>query len=512
MENGMVKKGEYLILDVGTTSVKVSVLTRNFQMTAHSSREYTLEAWENKVELKPEKYISAAFEGIREVLKQDCIHEIRGIAVTTQGETLIPVDEKGRPLGNAIVWLDRRAEEQGERIRSLIPDDIFYKKTGIPQCNGLCPVSKLLWIKENRKEVYEKTKYFLLLEDYLIYWLTGKFATERSLLSTTGYYDIQNDCLWTELMEKIGLDQDKIPPVCDCGSRVGGLLPEIAEKLGISYGAQVITAAMDQICSALGGGNYSKGTVTETTGTAMCVGATADRYTIQPECKIPVYRHYEKNKYMYLAVCMTAGMALKWFKDVFCKEEQKRAEEMGISVYELLDQMAENAQHSCGDLLMLPYLSGSVQPYEAPGLCGSFHGISLGNTKEDFLRSIMEGVGFMLKENLELLEKVLGKRVQQITSMGGGAKGKCWCQIKAEIADVVIRSCSQSETTSVGAGILCAKGLGDYASVEAAAAVMEESAKACMYFPRQEKVILYQQAYEKYLKYLKQEVKLALEK
>lgn len=508
------KEGCYLILDVGTTSVKVSVFDRNFRAEYVSVREYQLKASGERVELDPEVYTRAAAAGIREAVKKGKICQLRGIAVTTQGETLIPVDQDGDALSKAIVWLDDRAEEQAARIRAQIPEKLFYEKTGIPSCSGLCPVSKILWIRDHMPDVYARTRYFLLLEDYLIFWLTGRFATEKSLLCTTGYFDVQEDRLWEEILDRFSIEKEKFPPVYECGSVVGKLLPERAVELDLpEMGIPVVTAAMDQICSALGAGNCFPGMVTETTGTAMCIGETVEKYQILEQARIPVYRHGVPGKYMLLAVCMTAGMMLKWFKDVFCRQEQEKAEKSGVSVYEILDRLAEGAAPLCGGLLILPYLSGSVQPWDAPGLKGSIHGMSLEHTKADFVRAVMEGVGFMMRENLELLEQITGARIEKVSSMGGGARGDCWCQIKADISGAVIQTGGQPETTSAGAAVLCAAGIGDHSSVEeasrAAGRAGRQGAEERIFRPDQVLREQYSSAYEEYKRYLEQEVKLS---
>lgn len=149
---------------------------------------------------------------------------------------------------------------------------------------------------------------------------------------------------------------------------------------------------------------------------------------------------------------------------------------------------------------MIPYLSGSIQPLEASNLRGAFFGIGLENTKADFVRSIMEGVGFMLRENLELLERIMGQKAEEVISLGGGAKGGCWCQIKADISNVPIRSRRQPETTSLGAAVLCAVGLGDYKTVEDALPAIEKEEK--IYEPEALTRKCYDKGYERYLEYL----------
>lgn len=500
-------KGRYLVLDVGTTAVKASVLDISFQIVGHSAEEYVLDADGDYVELVPDKYVASAKSSIKKAIEKagDC--DIKGISVTTQGETLIPVDSEGRALQNAIVWLDARAEEQAEKIRKTVNEKEFYERTGIPSCNGLCPVSKLLWIKENKPDIYNRTRYFLLLEDYLIYWLCGVFATESSLMSTTGYFDIRNNQVWWDILEKSGLDGNKIPPVYECGHRVEKILCERAKELGISKDAVVATAAMDQVSAAVGAGNCMPGIITETTGTAMCIGATVDEFPEEITDRIPVYRHFQSGKYFLICVCMTAGIVLKWFKDNFCAEEKMIAEREKRSVYELLDNMAAKSEPMSGGMILLPYFSGMLQPYEIPEIRGSFRCVGLNNTKSDFVRSIMEGVGFMLRENLELIEMVSGKRADHIVSMGGAAKGECWCQIKADITGNIILSRQQPETTSIGAALFAAAALGDYESVESA--VKAVYSKTREYHPDSQRTSLYTEGYQRYKTFTQEEIRRA---
>lgn len=221
--------------------------------------------------------------------------------------------------------------------------DVFYQKTGIPECNGLCPVSKILWFLEEEPELYQKTAYFLLLENYIIYKLTGFIVTEKSLLCNTGYFNMQTDEVWTELLVRAGIDPEKIPPAMDCGKMVGELSEEAVKETGLCAGTKVVTGAMDQVCGALGAGNDKAGELTETTGTALCIGKTIKSGPIHTTYQIPVYRHYRKELQLLLPVCMTAGLALKWFKDTFCRFETEKAARAGRDIYDILSDMAETS-------------------------------------------------------------------------------------------------------------------------------------------------------------------------
>jgi len=494
-------KGLFLIMDIGTTSVKVSILDSAFKAVSHDRMEYLLITDGATVEMQPAVYWQALEQSATRVLSTCDRQKITGITVTTQGETMIPVDNNGVPVGNAVVWLDNRAEKQAREIRGIISEEEFYQNTGVPECNGLCPVSKLLWFKQNRPEEYERTKYFLLLEDYIIYLLTGRFITEKSLLSTTGYFNLNTDGIWTELLDKLGLDARKIPPAAACGQNIGEILPAISRAWQLSPDVKIISGAMDQVCSAIGAGNILSGKVTETTGTSLCLGATRIKQEICTKYRLPVYRHYTSELQLLLPVCMTAGMAVKWFKDTFCEQEIILAGSTGASVYDLLDELAKESPPLANGVIMLPYLSGSLQPYHSPQVRASFHGIGLNTTRGDFMRSILEGIGYMLKENIILLEKTCGIRIENIISMGGGAKSSLLLEIKSNIANLSFEADAQSETTSQGAAMLCAVGLGVYGNLEAALSVVER--EVTVFHPEKETAELYKAGFERYAELLK---------
>ena len=151
---------------------------------------------------------------------------------------------------------------------------------------------------------------------------------------------------------------------------------------------------------------------------------------------------------------MTAGLFLKWFKDTFCEAECRQAEQEHRSVYELLDELAEQTPPGAGGLLALPYLTGSIQPYSNPNARGVFFGIGLDTKKQHFLRAVYESVAFMLRENLELLTRVNHMPVTQIRSLGGGAKSAVWRQIKADILGAEIRPTLADEAGALGSAIL----------------------------------------------------------
>lgn len=463
----------FLTFDIGTTSVKTCVFDQTLCMRGHANGEYQLIAERpGYVELAPETYFQAILDGAKQAILRAGIDpiDIVSICCTTQGETLIPISRDGTALTPAIVWLDERATAEAARLGARFPAEVFYRETGLPELNGYTPIAKLLWLKEHEPAVYENTWKFLLLEDYIIYRLTGVCVSEKALATSTGWFQFSTDGYWSEMLDAAGIDANKLPELLECGEIVpGDLLPEVQKELGLSSRARVITGAMDQTAGAVGAGNLSPGILTETTGTALCLVATLDQPDLNHPSRVTVYRHIAPHRYLMITISMTAGMFLKWFKDTFCEAESTLAESESRSVYALFDEIVSRSEPGANGLIAYPYLNGSLQPHNDPSVRGVFYGMGLDSKKEHFLRAIFEGIAFLLRENLELIEEVNQIHVNEIRSLGGGAKSEIWRQIKADVAQRPIAALAESECASLGVAILSAVALGYYGSVEAAA-------------------------------------------
>lgn len=490
----------FLTFDIGTTSVKTCVFDRHLRMRGHANGEYLLIAEKpGFVELEPETYWQAAQDGAKRAIARAGIDakDIVSISVTTQGETFIPIDADGNALRNAIVWLDERAGEQAARLGERFDAARFYRETGLPELNGYTPIAKLLWLRENEPEIYERTQKFLLLEDYILYRLTGACVTEKALATSTGWFQLSSDGYWAEMLEAAGIDANKLPKPLECGTIVpASVLPAVRAELGLSEGVRVVTGAMDQTAGAVGAGNLQPGLITETTGTALCLVATLDTPDLEHPSRVTVYRHIAQNRYLMITISMTAGMFLKWFKDNFCELEQQQAEREHRSVYAMFDEIVANTEPGANGLLAYPYLNGSLQPHQNAAVRGVFFGAGLDSKKAHFLRAIFEGVAFMLRENMELIERVNRIRVREIRSLGGGSKSAVWQQIKANVTKKPIGALAESECASLGAAILAAVALGCYEGVEEAARLA--NAVTSWRQPDASLEALYERAYEKY--------------
>jgi len=428
-------------IDIGTTSVKSGVFDETLEQKLSFVADYTLDSHGDIVEFDGEEYWTIVKGEIEKACRD---LKIDALAVDTQCETLILTDDFGNPVRQAIVWLDNRATKEAEEIEAHFGRQKVYEITGQPEITATWPACKLLWVKKNEPEIWAKTKKVFLLEDWILYKLTGRFVTEKTLQSSTIYFDIRQGAWWQEMLDFIGVGEDMLPELLDSGVRVGNY-----------RGIEVVTGAMDQISGAIGAGVLQKGIVSEMTGTTMVIFSPCDDIPAFDEKSIiPCHYNYD-GKYCLLTWSATAGMALKWFKNALCEN---------FSFAEL-DELAGKISIGCDGLTFLPYLCGSTMPKYNPSARGSFTGLTPEHTRGHFVRSIMEAISCTLKENLDYLNLP----VTEIRAMGGGANSPLWCQMKADMTGKTLVTLKNKETACLGGAILAGVGIGIFPSVESVA-------------------------------------------
>ncbi len=478
-----------LTFDVGTTAMKCILFDENLQELFFERREYDISTPSGNIaELDPEIYFNTFLECVNKMRESGIdTSEISSITFTTQGETFIPVDRDGRPLTPAIVWLDTRADREAEDLRDLIGDDEIYRHTGLYGIDGALPAAKVLWLSKNRPDVYEKAFKLLLLEDYLIYRLTGRFVSERSLQSSTGWYDINCDTIFSDMAKACGIREDMLPEILPCATIVGNPLAE----LGFGENTVVTTGAMDQISSAVGVGNVREGIFSETTGTALVVGITVEKPVYDTKTPITVYKHYD-GKFIYMPYYPTAGMALKWFRDTLMPYAEEEGQRRGVSAYGYIDTVAEKSPAGSRGVIMLPDLSHG----------GGFKGITLTTDISDMARSVLEAVAYTLRGIIELTE-ARGIKINEIYSLGGGSKSLLWGQIKADVCQKSFIPVDFPETTALGAAILASVSLGIYESVGDALSRLKKSDRVI--HADSEAFTVYDENYKKFTTYIQED-------
>ena len=492
---------DYLIgLDIGTTAEKMALFDTKGTLLAVSTQEYDLITPKlNWVEEKAEVYWDAFKAAISDIKSQYSIspeNDRFSLAISAQGETLFFLDENGKNLRNAIVWMDNRADDEAAALKDAFGDDECYRVTGQVSFEPCWPASKILWVKKNEPEVFEKTRTFALIEDYFIWRMTGKWVAEGSLVCSTTYWDIINKVYWKEMLDFIGIDEAQLPPVHESGEIVGMIDPSVGEDLGLGKNVTVCTGCLDQVAGAIGAGNIKEGMFSENIGAALAICVPVNKPVFDPARRMPL--HYFAIPGMYMIHTFTnGGMTLRWFRDKFCQLEMETEKLSGIDAYDILGTEATKCPAGSDGLVMLPHLSGSLAPDVNSKAKGVWFGFTLQHTKAHFVRAIMESLGYIIKRNIDSLAD-MGIKVGNIRSMGGGSKSKIWNQIKSDILGLEITTVKSKEAASLGAAILAGKAVGLFPSVEAAVAGMVEEKDT--YYPNTENSKVYGDGYAMYKK------------
>lgn len=411
----------YIGIDLGTTGCKTVMFDKNGDALCEYNREYDLIFDGTFVEQDANEWWHLVREGIRYVAETTGITKVSGISVSTQGISFVPVDRLGNTLSNAISWLDMRAEEQCERLRSSSVGDRIYSVTGI-YCLPDYSLPKLMWLRENKRDIYDASDKILFPLDYINMKLCGKAVCDYTIAGGSMLYDIHNKCWSNDIAEASGIDPEKMPDVGCMGDALGTLLPDVAKECGIEGGCTVYLGGQDQKLAALGAG-IDDGVCTVSFGTATAISKLTDS-----SYDTTLFR-FNDEKYISEAALMTTGAALRWLSRTL----------YGSMSYKDMDALAEQSSPGAGGVVFKSDLS----------VGGSISGITLSTTAADIVYALYEGVSHDIADAVASLG---GAKVLKV--FGGGAKSDIWCKILARIAGVPIEILSTSETASLGAAML----------------------------------------------------------
>jgi len=447
--------------DLGTTGNKATLFRVDGTLLASSFSPYkTFYPKPNWVEQDPEEWWKSVKTTTSELLSKAAvdIESIRAVSFSGQMMGAVPVDRNGTALRRAIIWADQRSSEQAARLAE-IGNDRVYKLTGTritPTYSG----PKIAWIKDNEPDIYDRTHKFLIAKDYIVARLTGEFGTDHSDASMTLIFDI-NSLEWSEeLVNALGLELEKLPALSASTSIVSTILPEVAEELGLSKKTLVVRGGGDGACSCLGAGVVSSNEGYLYLGSSSWISTCSRRPLFDKEARTFNFAYPIQGYYCPTGTMQSGGGAYQWVKDALCRHEEEKADSLGLSAFKLMDDLIDNTKPGAGNLIFLPYLLGERSPRWNINARGAFIGLSTAHTKSDMLRSVLEGVAFNLKIILDILETE--GQFEKIRLIGGGAKGRNWKQIIADVFGRIVTVPEYlEEATSMGAAIIGAVGLGE---------------------------------------------------
>jgi xylulokinase len=457
-------------IDLGTSACKTVIFNIDGKKVSMAQREYPVyhpqPTW---AEQKPLDWWNAVVETVKESIKKASIRgdEIAGLAVDSQREAVVPLDEKGEELYNSIIWLDNRTVPQAHKIQELMGKRKVLSITGLI-INPVYSASKILWLKENVPEVYEKTECFLCAKDYIIYRLTGEKVTDCSMASRTMLFNIKTRTWSNEMCSTLGIAVEKLPPARDSTAVVGEVSAEASQESTLPKGLPVVNGGGDRPCECLGAGVTKPGSVNIGTGTGSVIEVPLSKPAIDTKGRIPCCCHVIPDTWEYEVIIATTGASLRWFRDTFGGEEKAQSQKLGLDPYDLLTEKAEKTNPGADGLLFYPYLTGVYLPKFNEKARGIFFGINLSHEKGHFVRAILEGVAFQYLETFELLSS-LNVKVHELYMVGGETRSSLWNQIKADVSGKEIRIPEVDDAAALGAALIAGTGVGQYSSLRNAA-------------------------------------------
>jgi xylulokinase len=453
-------------IDLGTSGVKTVLFDETGKPVASSTVEYPLYqpnlGW---AEQDPEEWWKGTCESINNVMLKSGVdkREVKGVGLSGQMHGAVLLDKDDKVLRNAIIWCDQRSAAECDQITELIGRERLIEITANPALTGFT-ASKIMWVKNNEPQIFEKVAKILLPKDYIRLRLTGEYATEVSDASGMQLMNIAKRQWSTEVLDKLGISASMLGKMYESQEVTGKVTSSAAEATGLNAGTIVVGGAGDQAAGAVGNGIVKSGIVSSTIGTSGVVFAYTDKLTIDPLGRVHTFCHAVPNTYHVMGVTQGAGLSLKWFRDTFCMEELMTAELSDIDVYKLLDAEAETVKPCSDGLIYLPYLMGERTPHLDPNAKGVFFGLTAKHTKPHFVRSIMEGVTFSLRDCMEII-KGMGVDVSEVRASGGGGKSGIWRQMQADVFGTNINRIRSDEGPALGVAILAGVGAGIYDSV-----------------------------------------------
>ena len=437
-------------LDVGTTGTKALVVDEAGRAVGSAYREYELtERAGGAVEQNAEDWWLAAVDTVRRATESVDKKQIGAISLSTQGASMLATDKGGAPLCPVMTWMDSRATEEVSYIEAALGADAVYKKCGWP----LTPAgdaAKILWLKRNMPDVFERAACFPSTVEFMNRRLVGKFIADPTNAAIRQLYNIKTKSYDKEILDCICVTEERLPEVAPTGADLGELTDDAAEELGLPRGVRVFNGAHDQYAASIGSGATAAGDMMLATGTAWVVlGVTSSPLFTKSHICPGIH---PAGGYGAMASLVSAGSALKWYKNII-------GDDFGT-----IDREASCRAVSAKDIIVLPYVAGAGFPHSRPEAGGVISGFRIGTDRYDIARAVMEGVAFEARGVIESFAAE-GMKIDRLMMTGGAARSDVWSEIVGEITKCEIHRPSERETCCLGAAVIALCGLGAYPSL-----------------------------------------------
>jgi xylulokinase len=453
----------FLGIDVGTGGTRALILDRTGKVLASYASDHAPihSAHPGWAEQAPEDWWRATKEAIRGALgelsaKGHADISIEAVGLTGQMHGCVMLDSDGQVLRPALIWCDQRTQPQCDWLTETIGYDRLIELT----CNPALPnftLTKLLWVREHEPEIFAKIAHVLCPKDYVRFCMTGEYAIDVQEASGTLLLDVTHRRWSSEVAGIAGIPETWLPKLYEGPEICAYISAAGSMATGLAVGIPVVAGAGDQGAGAVGMGILKPGSVSATIGTSGVVFAATDVPIKDPKGRLHTFCHSAPGIWHVMGVTNGAGLSLRYFRDTFSP---------GSSYDELVELAAAVPAGSDG-LLWAPYLFGERTPHLDPNARAAFVGITASHTRGHFVRAVLEGVAFSLRDTFTLFHE-LGIPVEKVRLGGGGARGPLWRQIQADIYGRAVEMLEAEEGGAFGAAILAGTGIGAWPDVATA--------------------------------------------
>lgn len=441
--------------DLGTSGDKATLFTTEGRQVRSYTASYDVHFFHgNYAEQDPENWWDAVCEATKAVLDGEDASRVAAMSFSAQMQGCLPVDKNGRPLRDSMIWADMRAVKEAKQLEDAIGADRIYQITG-HRVAASYSIEKLMWLKVNEPEVYEKTYKMLQAKDYIIQRATGEFVTDYSDASGTQALDLRKLEWSDEILNAAGIDKEKLPTLKRSIDVAGYIQDRVAGEIGLPAGTPVVCGGGDGPVSAVGAACIKDGEFYLTYGTSAWIGGTTTEPFIDPDKTVFCFAHVIPGKYMPCGTMQAAGSSYAYIRRALCDDMP----------YDEMNKLIEKSPAGAQNLIFLPYMLGERSPRWNPDTSAAFLGIKPEHEKKDYVRAVIEGIAM----NMELILKAYRKqaKIEQMNLTGGGAKGEVVTQILADVLNVKfdMPDCVEA-ATSIGAAVIAGVGVGVFDSFD----------------------------------------------
>jgi xylulokinase len=403
-------------------------------------------------EQSPDTWHDASAAAIRRAAEASGVSPgaIEAVSFSGQMHGLVCVDGEGKPLRDAMLWLDQRAKGAIAQIYDKLGAEFVAANVQNTISAGFL-IGSLYWMYLNEPELYGRIKHVMLPKDYVKFRLTGRVVTDYSDAAGSAAFDNVKLRWALPLIEGLGLDAGMFPEALPSTEVIGTVTAAAARDTSLTKGTKIVNGGGDQFMQGIGNGITDEGFYAGNIGTAGQVSACSARPVYDKLLRTNTFAHAIPGRWNVMGACLTSGVSLKWFARSI----------LGINNFADVDREAAKLKPGSEGLIFLPYLSGERTPHLDASARGMFCGLTLGHGKYHMARAVMEGVTYSLRDCMELLAG-MGIPCECVVASGGGANSAVWMQMQADVLGREVRKSRVSEQACVGAAITAGVGAGIY--------------------------------------------------